>query len=113
MLYLGIMLESGKGVPRDYAEAVKWWRKEAEQGYADAMYYLGGMYNEGKGVPQDYVEAHKWYNLAAAATFSRHETIHGTLFAHDAAAWRDLLARKMTAEQIAEAQRLAREWKPK
>ncbi len=58
------------------------------------------MYYKGEGVPQDYVEAHKWLNLAAAKD-SQH------------AKARDLAAAKMTREQIAEAQRLAREWKPK
>jgi TPR repeat protein len=50
---------------------------------------------------QDYVEAHKWFNLAAAG---------GNL---NAAGNRDWLAKKMTPDQLAEAQRLAREWKPK
>ncbi len=59
------------------------------------------MYSAGDGVPQDYVKAHLWFNLAAA---------QGN---EDARELRDLWAKKMTPEQIAEAQRLAREWKPK
>ena len=59
------------------------------------------MYFMGKGVPQDYVEAHKWLSLAAAQGYK------------DVAKFRDLIASTMTPEQIAEAQRLAREWKPK
>ena len=49
----------------DYAEAVKWYRKAAEQGHARAQYSLGFMYYNGRGVPQDYAEAMKWYRKAA------------------------------------------------
>ncbi len=48
-----------------YREAVKWYRKAAEQGYAKAQYNLGSMYDMGLGVPQDYEEAVKWYRKAA------------------------------------------------
>ena len=47
----------GKGVPQDYAEAVKWFRLAADQGDAGAQSILGVMYDEGHGVPQDYAEA--------------------------------------------------------
>jgi hypothetical protein len=73
------------------------------------MENLGEMYREGQGVPQDYVQAHKWYNLAAANYTSASQT----KYRDDAVKNRDALARKMTPAQIAEAQRLAREWKPK
>ena len=59
------------------------------------------MYDNGLGVTQDYVQAHMWYNLAAAQGEK------------DTGEWRDSLAEEMTPEQIAEARRLAREWKPK
>ena len=60
------MYREGPGLPQDYAEAVKWYRKAADQGYAYAQNNLGLMYRDGRGVPQDYVQAHKWLNLAAA-----------------------------------------------
>jgi TPR repeat protein len=69
------------------------------------MENLGDMYRQGQGVPQDYVQAHKWYNLAA--TIYTNTEVH-----RDAAKARDSLAKRMTPAQIAEAQRLAREWKP-
>jgi hypothetical protein len=59
------MYYDGKGVPQDYAEAVRWYRKSAEQGYAMAQIDVGFMYQEGKGVPQDYAEAVRWYRKAA------------------------------------------------
>jgi hypothetical protein len=43
----------GKGVPQDYIGAVRWYRKSAEQGDANAQYSLSYVYHEGKGVPQD------------------------------------------------------------
>jgi len=74
--------------------------KAAEQGCAGAQYNFGVMYHKGLGVPQDYVMAHMWFSLAAAQA---HE---------DAIKIRDMVAARMTREQIAEAERLAREWKP-
>eukprot|EP00729_Bicosta_minor_P018019 gene18019-biopygen22193 len=64
---LGIMYENGAGVKQDHVEAVKWFRKSAEAGYAPAQYTLGNMYDTGKGVEQDYVAAVKWYRKAAEA----------------------------------------------
>lgn len=62
---LGQMYRNGQGVRKDYAEAVKWYRKAAEQKYGAAQHNLGGMYSYGLGVRQDYVEAVKWYRKAA------------------------------------------------
>jgi uncharacterized protein len=59
------MYFNGQGVRQNYAEAVKWYRKAAEQGYAWAQYNLGFMYFHGQGVPQDYAEAAKWGRKAA------------------------------------------------
>ncbi len=103
---LGFMYEKGQGVPQDYAEAVKWYRKAAEQGHGEAMNNLSLMYSHGRGVPQDYVRAHMWFNLAASR-------LPPGKVRDDAVFNRDSLARLMTPEQIAEAQRLAREWKRK
>ncbi len=103
---LGFHYYDGRAVAQDYAEAVKWWRLAAEQGYVEALHNLGRMYGTGQGVPQDYVEAHKWFDLAA----SRHRPgKKRDNSVHD----RNLLAKRMTPGQIAEAQKLAREWKPK
>jgi TPR repeat protein len=64
-LKLGSLYYKGKGVPTDFVEAVRWYRKSAEQGYAKAEYDLGYMYQEGKGVPQDHAEAVRWCRKAA------------------------------------------------
>ena len=65
-LALGVMYEQGKGIRQDYTEAVRWYRKAAEeQGFAVAQYNLGRMYEQGKGVRQDYAEAAGWFRKAA------------------------------------------------
>jgi hypothetical protein len=103
--HLGGMYDIGQGVPQDDAQAVAWYRKTADQGHADAQNNLGFMYGAGQGVPQDFVQAYLWSNLAAAALpdgDDRKRAVNG----------RDMVAARMTPAQLAEAQRLAREWKP-
>ncbi len=58
------MYNSGRGVPQDDAEAVRWYRLAAEQGLALAQYSLGVRYASGQGVPQDHAEAVRWFRLA-------------------------------------------------
>ena len=102
---LGFMYDEGRGVTQDYKEAVRWFQAAAEQGDASAQNNLGVSYTKGQVVLQDNIQAHMWYNLAASSLIGeKGET---------AVKNRDEMAEKMTSEQIAEAQRLAREWKPK
>jgi TPR repeat protein len=103
---LGLMYAGGKGVTQNYGEALKWLRPAADQGYAVAQYNLGIAYANALGVPQNYIQAHMWLNLAVANTTEK-------VTRSEAARNRDILATKMTPDQIAEAQRLASEWKPK
>ncbi len=95
------MYSNGQGVPQDHTEAVRWYRLAAAQGHAYGQQNLGVMYDNGEGVPQDYKEAVRWYRLAATQGIELARKI------------RDLLAERMSPTQLAEAQRLAREWKPK
>ena len=88
-------------------EAMSWYTKAAERGDASAQNNLGSMYAAGKAAPRDLVQAHKWYTLAAA-----HFPPDEAAFRDKAVRNADTIAAKMSAEQIAEAQRLAREWKP-
>ena len=67
------------------------------------------MYANGQGVPKDYVVAHKWFNLAA----SRFTWAEEAGYRDNATKDRDLIAANMTPAQIAEAQKRARDWKPK
>lgn len=65
MSHIGDMYAEGQGVPKDEAEAVKWYRKAAEKGFAKAQQKLGDMYKDGRGVAKDAAEAKKWHNEAA------------------------------------------------
>ena len=127
---LGGMYARGDGVPPNGAEAVQWWTLAAEQRHAVAQYNLGFMYGDGldlslgpagaaramagdrpalarrdgRTVPQDYVRAHMWLTLASS---------HGTGAVRDGAMQgRARAEQKMSAAQLAEARRRAREWKP-
>ena len=109
---LGFSYRDGRGVPQDDTESARWFRAAAEQGNSSAQYLLGVRYGDGQGVPQDYVEAHKWFNLASVDNvLSVAEQLKQIL--EHAVTRRDELAKKMTPGQLAEAQRLAAEWKPK
>ena len=103
------MYAEGRGVPphdvpRDPAEAARWYRLAADQGVVEAQYNLGLMYVSGRGVSQDAVAAHMWLSLAAAAAPAADRDTYVEA--------QDLAAEEMTPEQVAETQRLAREWKP-
>ena len=103
--HLGTMYENGQSVPQDYGASVKWYRKAADQGDAAAQSNLGLMYGAGKGVPRNFVLAYMWCNLASAS-YSADET----KMRDHAVEFRNAIATKMTPDQIALAQRLAREW---
>ena len=95
---LGFMYYNSEGVRQDYAEAVRWYRMSAAQGFAEAQAFLGSMYAHGRGVPQDFILAYVWLNLAATSGYER------------AREFRYAVAKNMTPDQIAEAQRLTLEW---
>jgi TPR repeat protein len=98
---VGLMYYIGDHVPQDYAETVKWYQLAADQGLYPAQLSLARMYEDGRGVPQDIVRAHMWVNLCAA---------HGGRI--PCADIRNDYERRMTPAQVAEAQKLSREWKP-
>ncbi|MDA7538297.1 sel1 repeat family protein, partial [Akkermansiaceae bacterium] len=96
----GSVYWKGEGVPEDKAESLKWYRKAADQGDAEAQFILGVAYGNGEGVPEDYIQSYMWINLATAKNHD-HE---------DAKKVKVLLSKKMTPEQIAEAQKLSTQW---
>ena len=100
-LLLARMYDIGQGVTQDYQEAVRWYQFAAVQGNSLALGRLGLMYYQGQGVPQDYVKAYMWFNLAEKDGVKLGVAI------------RETLDKNMPPEQIAEAQRMAQEWKPK
>ncbi|MDA1048694.1 MAG: sel1 repeat family protein, partial [Verrucomicrobia bacterium] len=68
------------------------------QGHAQAQSNLGVCYDNGNGVPEDDVTAYMWYNLSHAQGND------------NAKKNKDIIAKRMTKEQIAEGQKLSREW---
>ncbi len=124
---------SGKGVTKDLVEAVKWFHKAAEQGNKDAQGFLGFAYFRGEGVKKNEVEAAKWLHLAAdqghavSQQFLAFNYLNGQGVSKDlveAYKWFKLadaltaqqqttLESRMTPEQVQEAHKLVREWKPK
>jgi hypothetical protein len=89
------MYNDGEGVPENDAEAVKWYRKAADQGYADAQSNLGVMYYGGDGVPENNIRAYVWWSMAKT---------QGHTFATENL---EILKPQMTKQQIADAQALA------
>lgn len=136
---LGIMYEEGQGVAQDYAEALKWYRRAVRQDYAEGQFRLGGMYAAGKGVTQNTAEAVKWYRKAAAQRDTEAMQLLGVIhhkgegvakdpvqafmwyelavtylppgaFRNGVIGEKDLIAVKLTRDQVHEAQGLARQW---
>jgi TPR repeat protein len=96
---LGLMYRRGDGVPQDFTKAAQWYRRAAEQGDVIAQFNLGTMYYEGEGVTRNLVMAYVVNNLAAA---QGHKNARNN---------RDIIAKNLSREQIAEGQRMASEWR--
>ena len=94
---LGVMYEEGEGVARNYEEAMKWYRKAAESGNKDAPNNIGVMYMTGVGVRRDFVKACMWFNIAGKGD-------------PGATSNKGFLKKRMTPEEIAQAESLAKEW---
>jgi hypothetical protein len=134
---LGLMYYMGRGVARDFKQAMVWHRKAALQGKADAQYVVGAMYYTGNTVPKDHQIAIDWFRKAASQGHAEAQLALGLMYRYHAAGlpedkvlaymyWnlaaasgnanaseqRDAIARNMSAEQIAEAQTLSRNWRP-
>ena len=101
--YLGIMYQWGRCVERNCAEAVPWYRRAAEQGHVWAQNRLAGAYYVGKGVERDFVRAFMWYTVVKMADA-------GEMLSSSSRTQVERITNEMSADQIAEAQRLAREW---
>ena len=98
---LGKLYADCWGVSANYGEMVKLHLRAAEQGYVQAQDHLGYLYAYGVGVPVDNVQAYFWYNRAASQGGGND------------ADKRDLIAKKLTPEQLQAAQRLVQNWTPK
>jgi hypothetical protein len=99
--WVAIMYRDSIGVQRDYGETLYWLARAAERGDANAQYTLGQLNQNGEGFPVDDVQAYVWFSLAGA---------QGD---RDAEVMMEKLEKRLTPEEVARAQRLAREWKPR
>ena len=104
---VGRMYYRGDGLPQDHVLAARWVGLSAGLGQARAQALFGHMHEHGEGVTQDFVKAHQWYNLAASRLSSSEREILDI-----ALSGRDRVAGRLAQAQLAEAQRLAREWQP-
>ena len=93
-----ILSHGGDGIAQDLKESAKWYRKSAEKGNKTAQFILSELYVEGRGVPQDYPAAYMWINLLASEGDA------------DAIEMRKEFLKFLSKEQVAEGQRLTREW---
>lgn len=134
---LGLMYYMGRGVERDYKQALAWHRKAALQGKADAQYVVGAMYYTGNSVLQDQKLAVAWFRKAAEQGHAEAQHALGLMYRYHVAGvpqdvvlaymlWnlaaaggnvnaigqRASIARQMTQEQIEEAQAMSRAWRP-
>ncbi len=101
--WLCIMYREAMGVPRDYAESLYWCTRAAENGSADAQFAVGQYYFDGLGYgfKRDYLQAYIWYSRASSQGNEEAQLMIETLEG------------EMTSLQVDEAQRLARDWKPR
>ena len=109
---IGILHYRGDGVIQDYGQAAKWFRRAAERGDADAQFNLGLLYAEGKGMPKNLVRARMWFALAALGYETGRDQDWAVANRTLAARKRDWTAARMSAAEVAKADRLARLWKP-
>jgi uncharacterized protein len=122
---LGIVYEHGLSVQQSYADAFSWYRRAANRVYDSSQltlmhspqYDLAAMYASGRGVSKDNVQAYMWFTLAARlGDVGSPEPLGVTLFGaskETALEQRDKVAALMTSAEIAEGEKLAREWSPR
>ena len=100
---LGMVYAEATGEMRSTEEAAKWYESAALQGQPYAQYKLAILYVKGDGVPKDFVLAHMWFSISAGHMLSS---------GSEAARQREMLEGRMTTGQVAEAKRLARDFRP-
>lgn len=114
--WLASSLKRGRGIPKDEKEAAKWYRYSAEQGNFESQSSLSELYFDGKGISLDYVQAYAWKNIY----FTNHKAFMISVGAQYTAdeiknedEYLEMISKKMTPQQLEEAQDLAKNWKPK
>jgi TPR repeat protein len=104
----GYIYYTGKVVLKDYGNAISWFRKSANQGYAPAQYLMGGMYEEGWAVARNYIKAYQWYTLAAR----NRQQVMAVDPNYDPKAALERLVTRMNDFQIGRGKQRAKAWTP-
>jgi TPR repeat protein len=131
---LGVLYHNGDGIPKDDFEASSWFTRAAARGSAVAQYNLGRMYFAGDGVPRDYAQSAEWLEKAARQGSAPAQVLLSTIYAsghgnsnqsiataymwlnlasateEQARTSRELIEKLVPADQVAEGQKLTREW---
>jgi TPR repeat protein len=108
---LGLMYDTGQGVPKNAVKAVHWYKKAAEQGRADAQWMLGTMYADGNGVAKNSMEAVKWYEKSAVQGDVNGQVKLGLMYATGDGVTKNYEeAAKWLSKAAAQGHEAAREW---
>ena len=99
---IGQLFDEGWGVDQNFSKALIWYKTAAEHGYAMSQYGVGRMYALGRGVPKNYIIASAWWGLAMQVCTSA-QVCNGARQA------KDMIAAKMTSEEIETAQQKSSE----
>lgn len=103
---MGFVYEGGVGLPRSLEEAFKWYKKSADRGFYTGILKVANMYGKGQGVPRDLVQSYLWFSIAELRAPKDGSD------RYELPIVRDKLASQITKEQVAEADRKAKTWKP-
>jgi TPR repeat protein len=98
---LGIAFDRGHGVARDSSESFRWFLAAAEGGHAESQYNVAISYGQGNGVGMDWIEAFRWIILSDQGGYQKAREV------------RNMVSQQMTAQQIQEAERRAKAFRPR
>lgn len=103
---MGVVYEGGIGEVRNIAEAFKWYKKSADRGFYSGMLKVANMYGKGQGTPKDNAQAYLWFAIAESRAPKDSND------RYEIPIVKDKLSTILTKEQVADAERKAKAWKP-
>jgi TPR repeat protein len=112
---MGELHRMGRGVPKDFEVAARYFAQSAQQADSEGAKNMGLAYAKGHGVELNRVQAYLWFSISSLGTLSQKmvdANLESLAELGDPAALRDTIAIAMSADEIAAAQRLVREWRP-
>ncbi len=103
---MGVVYEGGIGQPRSIAEAFKWYKKSADRGFYPGILKTANMYGKGQGISKDNALAYLWFSIAELRAPKDSND------RYELPIVKDRLTTLLTKEQVADADRKAKAWKP-